>query len=416
MIDIDKWQEIYQTLSKHKLRTALTALGVFWGIFMLMILLGAGTGLENGVTGMFGGLSKNAVFVWPRKTTEPYKGYQPGRQFSFTIDDDMAIRTQIPETGLLAARLRAGTNITIYGQENGSFDTMGDMPEFVQIEGRDVYKGRFINLKDIEQKRKVAVIGERVKEVLFKEDEEALGEFIKIRGSYYKVVGVFKSLDPDEESVDQEQTIHIPITTAQQITNRGNRISWFAMTPQSGIKAEILENKVKRLLAKRHTIAPNDKAAFGSANVEEEFKQFQNVFGGIRAFTWFVGILTMVAGVVGISNIMLISVKERTREIGLRKALGATPWSINIMLIQESVLLTAIAGYAGLVVGVGIIEGISYLMTTFEIKPQFFGNPEIQIGTALSAIVLLVITGTLAGLIPASQAASIRPIEALRTE
>ena len=416
MIDIDKWQEIFQSLSKHKLRTALTALGVFWGIFMLMILVGAGTGLQNGVYNMFGGMSRNALFVWTQKTKIPYKGYQAGRRYRFSIDDEKAIREQIPEANKIAPRVWAGNNVVNYGNKTATFQTRGDVPDFFDIEPSNLYKGRFINQLDIDEKRKVAVIGQRVADVLFEEDEEPLGKYFKMRGAYFQVIGVFKSFKGSEDGAENEQSMHIPITTAQQITNMGREIGWFAMTPDDGVRAAVLDRKVRRLLAKRHTISPEDKQAIGSANVEEEFQQFQNVFTGIKGFTWFVGILTMIAGVVGIGNIMLITVKERTREIGLRKALGATPWSINLMLIQESILLTTIAGYGGLVAGVGLIELVKQAMIRFDVQPKFFGHPEIYLGTAIAAIIMLVIFGTLAGLIPASHAARIKPIEALRTE
>lgn len=415
MIDIDKWQEIFQSLSKHKLRTALTALGVFWGIFMLMLLLGAGTGLQNGVYAMFGGTARNALFVWTQKTTIPYKGYQKGRRYRFSLDDEKAIREQIPEANKIAPRLWAGNNVVSYGNEKGTFETIGDMPDLMDIEARNMHNGRFINYLDIEEKRKVVVIGQRVADVLF-DKEDPVGKFVEMRGAYFKVVGVFKSFKRSEEAAEMEQSMHIPITTAQQITNAGREIGWFGMTPDDGVKVAVLDRKVKKLLAKRHSISPEDKRAVGSANVEEEFKQIQNLFTGINGFTWFVGILTMIAGVVGIGNIMLITVRERTREIGLRKALGATPWSINLMLIQESILLTTVAGYLGLVAGVGLIELVSQAMTRFDIQPAFFGNPEIHLGTAIAAVIMLVVFGTLAGLIPASHAARIKPIEALRTE
>ncbi|MEZ4884627.1 MAG: ABC transporter permease [Chitinophagales bacterium] len=417
MFDIDKWQEIFASISRHKLRTALTAFGVFWGIFMLMLLLGAGAGLEKGVTGMFGGMSKNAAFVWTRKTTVAYKGMQPGRRFYINETDIQYLKQNISNIEYICPRLNlVGQFVISHNDKSGSFEVTGDAPDYINVESRRFVKGRFLNDLDIVEKRKVAVIGKRVAELLFEEDEPIVNQYIDIKGSYFKVIGVVKSMKTGEGVGDDEQSIHIPYTTTQQMNNWGNNIGWFAFTVPANMNVENVEGQVRHLLSERHKVSPDDKDAIGSWNTQKEFQQFQGVFTGINLFTWAVGIGTLIAGIVGVSNIMLIAVKERTREFGLRKALGATPFSIISLVIQESVLLTAVAGYMGLVVAVGLIEGVSYLMTAFNVQLEYFGNPEINFKAAIAATSILIITGAIAGLIPASQAAMIKPIEALRAK
>lgn len=415
MFDIDKWQEIFASMSRHKLRTALTAFGVFWGIFMLMLLLGAGDGMEKGVTNMFKGMSKNAAFVWTRKTTLAYKGMQPGRRYYINEDDIQFLKKNVSEIEYICPRLNLVGEFAVYHDNKmGSFEVNGDAPHYIEVESRKFVKGRYLNDLDIKEKRKVAVIGKRVAELLFEEGEPIVDQYIDIKGTYFKVIGVVKSLKTGEDVGDDEQSIHIPYTTAQQMNNWGNNIGWFAFTVPPTKNVAQVTDKIRTLLAERHKVSPDDKDALGSWNTQKEFGQFQGVFTGINLFTWAVGIGTLIAGIVGVSNIMLVSVKERTREFGLRKALGATPSSIISLVIQESVLLTAVAGYIGLVVAVGLIEGVSTLMNTFNVQLEYFANPTINFQAAIVATTILIVTGAIAGLIPASQAAMIKPIEALR--
>lgn len=415
LIDIDKWTEIYATVRKHKLRTGLTAFGVFWGIFMLVVLLGAGKGLENGVIKDFN-VAKNAVFVWTQRTSIPYKGLNAGRFIRMTNADMEALKREVPEIAVLAPSTELGGTFTVgYQTKSSSFRVRGDYPEFRDIQPIKILKGRFLNQLDLEQKRKVAVIGERVIEVLFG-TQDPLGHYIRIKGAYFRVVGVSRGSGKGDGLIQDAQTIYIPTTTLQQTYNQGNNIGYFAMTPQPGIPAAVVEEKAKLLLMKRLRVAPADMKAFGSANVEKEFQDVQGLFTGIAAFSWVVSIGTILAGIIGVGNIMLIVVKERTKEIGLRKALGATPWSIISLIIQESVVITGLAGYLGLLAGTGVIAGIDHLMTRFTVDAGFFSNPEVNLPVAVTALVLLVVTGTLAGLIPATKAARVNPVEALRDE
>jgi putative ABC transport system permease protein len=415
MFDVDKWSEIYATIRKHKLRTGLTAFGVFWGIFMLVLLLGAGKGLENGVLKNFN-VAKNAVFVWTQRTSIPYQGLKAGRFIQMTNDDVYAIRNGIPEVAVVAPRNQLGGNFTVsYQTKNSSFPVQGEVPDYVRIEVVPIKTGRFINDIDIAEKRKVAVVGERVVEVLFGE-EDPIGKYINIKGSYFQVVGVFKPEGKGEQVMNRSQIVYIPSTALQQTFNQLNQVGYFAFLPKPGVPAGVIEEKVKALLAQRHRVAPEDRRAFGSNNVEENFKDVQGLFTGIALFSWIVSIGTILAGVIGVGNIMLIVVKERTKEIGIRKALGATPWSIISLIIQESIVITAVAGYLGLLAGTGLVAFINYLMKKFEAEGEFFTNPEVNLPIALTAMFLLVLTGTLAGLIPAAKAARINPVVALRDE
>jgi putative ABC transport system permease protein len=416
MFDLDKWSEIYATVRKHKLRTFLTAFGVFWGIFMLVVLLGAGNGFENGVVSNFN-IAKNTVFVWSQRTSIAYKGLKPGRFVQFTNDDVDAIRQSIPEVAILAPRNFMPGGYTVNRDTKSSaFTVYGEYPDVMGVRPVEITSGRFINHFDIRDRRKVAIIGTQVQKVLFKEDEDPVGKYISIKGAFFLVVGTFKGRGDAEDNREDAQTVFIPSTTLQQAFNQQNKVAFFAMVPHPGIPASVIETKVKELLAKRHNIAPEDKRALGSANVEENFQRVQGLFTGIRGFSWVVSIGTIIAGIIGVGNIMLIVVKERTKEIGIRKALGATPWSIISLILQESIVITSAAGYFGLMAGTGLIAGVDYLLRKFKAEGEFFANPEVNLPIAVTAVVLLVIMGALAGLIPAAKAAQVNPVVALKDE
>ncbi len=414
MFDIDKWQEIYFSLRKHKVRTLLTAFGVFWGIFMLVVLMGAGNGLHNGVMQDFD-IAKNAVFVWSNQTSMPYKGLQPGRNINLKNDDINAIQQGIQEIDVIAPRnpMRGDFRV-VRGNKSVSFTVFGDYPDFIKVKPLLITMGRFINNHDITMHRKVAVIGRQVQLRLYEPQEDPIGSYIKIKGVYFKVVGTFDSPLRNEDAIDDVQTIYIPNTTMQRSFNQGDHIGWFGFIPKEGVPAAVIESKVKDLLATRHRVHPSDRAAFGSFNVEEEYQEVQGLFAGIEAVSWLVSIMTIIAGVVGVGNIMLIIVKERTKEFGVRKSVGAPPWSIVNMILLESLVLTGIAGYCGLLAGVGFVELINYALITFEAESEFFANPQIDFQVALSAVLVLAIAGTLAGLVPARKAAQVNPIYALR--
>lgn len=421
MFDLDKWEEIWLTMMQHKLRTALTSFGVFWGIFMLVILLGAGNGLKNGAMQNFD-IAKNSVFVWTMPTTVPFAGFDAGRDVELT-NEDSQILANLPEVRTIAPRLQVSTRFgdqvleIVRGDESVAFTIMGDSPEYLDIKPYLIEDGRFLNRLDIERNRKVVAIGTRVRDELFQTPGEAVvGEYIKIGGIPYLVVGVFNTRVIGEQAIQDLQTLHIPISTAQQTFNLPNRVSWYGFVPGDGYSAIETEDAVKLTLRSRHKISPDDRQALASFNVEVEFREMQSIFGGIAGFSWFVAIGTIVAGMVGVGNIMLIIVKERTKEIGIRKSVGAKPLSIITMIILEALAISGVAGYLGLVSGVALIEGVALMMQNFGMQSDFFANPEIDFRVAISAIAVLIVSGAAAGLFPGIMAARVNPVLALRDE
>lgn len=420
IFDRDSWHEIFSTLKKNKLRSFMTAFGVFWGIFMLIVMLGAGNGLYNGAMNEFNRLASNSVFVWTRTTTIPYKGFPRGRKFYFDNDDIKALRQQISVIEHIAPRNQLGghrgvANVT-RGLKDGAFAINGDYPEIIHIKLMDLTAGRFLNHLDLDEKRKAAVIGSRVVEVLFERAEDPIGHYIEVKGIYFKVIGVFKSKGEGDEADEDMQTVFIPFTTFQQVFNYGNRVSWFSLTSTKGVPASEVERQALALLAERHQVSPDDAPAFGRYNTEKEFNQMMNLFAGINFLTWFVGVFTLIAGVIGVSNIMLIVVKERTKEIGIRRAIGATPIGIVGQIVLESILLTTVAGYFGLVAAVAVVEFAATALERSGSRAEFFKNPEVDLALAVIALGILILSGALAGLIPGKRAIGIRPVEAIRVE
>lgn len=421
MFDIDKWQEIFSTIKKNKLRTFLTGFSVAWGIFMLMILLGSGNGLHNGVRMNFNRNAHNAMWMWSNETSMPWKGLKTGRPIRFTNDDFRTLK-QIQGVETVSGRYFLPGNSTIsYQTEYGSYRVVGVNPTFQEIENQIIDNGRYINDLDIKKQRKIIVIGDDIAEAIFK-DQDPIGKFVKLNMIPFQVVGVYHRY----QTTDNRQAF-VPITTSQAVFNGGNRIHSFALTiaKVSKLESEAIENRVRETIAQKHRFNPEDRRALGSYNQLEEYIQTMNIFFGIKAFIWIIGFGTLIAGIVGVSNIMLIVVKERTKEIGIRKALGASPSSVVGLIILESVLITAVAGYIGLVFGVGIMEVVNIVVENMaQGAPSggdrgggtMFRNPTVDINIAIAATILLVVAGTLAGYIPARKAARIKPIEALRDE
>ena len=409
MFDLDKWQEIFATIRKNKLRTFLTGFSVAWGIFMLIVLLGSGNGLQNGIEYQFESDATNTIWLSPGSTTMAYKGMKPGRQINFTNEDYNFVKENIPGVEEISARYYFWENrIISYKKQFGSFDLICVHPDMQVIEKIVIEQGRMLNQMDQLGNRKVVIIGLPVKEALFKNGENPLGKYIRVNGVPFKVVGVFT----DRNDRDQ-QRLYLPISTAQMIFNGGNKIHNLTITTNISVKeSEALEQTLRTKLAKIHRFDSEDKSALYIGNTIKEFKQFQNMFMGIKLFVTVIGLFTIIAGVVGVSNIMIIVVNERTKEIGIRKAIGATPWSVIFLIIFESVIITAFAGYIGLVSGIGLLE----LVNKFMPASDFFRNPEVDFTIAVSATIVLVLSGMLAGLFPAIKAARIRPVIALRDE
>jgi putative ABC transport system permease protein len=414
MFDLERWQEIFDTIRKNKLRTFLTGLSVASGIFILVILLGFGQGMQNGVAHEFEEDAATSVWVWPGVTSKEFKGLNPGRSIQLkneNYESSLAlfgdkIEYKSPRIFVRNISVNYGKEALVYGIQGVSYD-------FQFIENAKMSEGRFLNYQDEVTTAKVAIIGNKIKRDVFKDVETPLGEYINISGVLFKIVGIYSEREDREE-----ERIYIPITTAQRVFNGGDRINNMSYTlpmeenfDLAVIKATAFKEKLQEHLQKAHTVAPEDTGAIQVWSALEEAKRYYSLIGNIKFFFWFVGICTIIAGVVGVSNIMLIVVKERTREIGIRKALGAKPWSIVGMILQESIFVTAISGFAGLIFSMGLLEIVGPY-----VEVDYILNPSVNFNVALSTVLVLIFAGAVAGFFPAWRAASIHTIDALRDE
>jgi putative ABC transport system permease protein len=415
IFDLDRWQEIWFTITHNKSRSFLTAFGVFWGMFMLVVMVGAGVALQRGMSSQIEGFATNSCFVWTEQTSEPFEGLKKGRRWNMENADIHVLLNKIPEIQYLAPVLfgNGGTNNVTRNDKAGSFGVKGNYPSYNQIDESKMVFGRYINDIDISEKRKVCVIGERVYEVLFPKDENPLGKNIQVNGIYFQVIGVARHTSDINIGGDAKESVVLPFSTMQQAFNQGNIVHFLAVTAQPGIKVKIIEDRIRQVLTEIHKISPDDKKAVGGFNIEDQFNMFLYLGIGIAFLIWFVGSGTLIAGAVGVSNIMLVTVRERTKEIGIRRALGATPRNIITQILSESIILTLIAGISGLMVGVGLLSLVGLALSQSD---QFFKDPQISFTVAISALLILLVIGTLAGFIPANRAMSIKPIEAIREE
>jgi putative ABC transport system permease protein len=423
MFDIDKWQEILATIKKNKMRTFLTGFSVAWGIFMLMILLGSGNGLSNGVANNFMSDAVNAMWIWQGETKIPYQGMKTGRQIQFH-NEDQEIVQKISGVGVSSGRFFLGNTRYSRGKESGEYTTITCQPELRTVENLILNEGRFINNIDILQNRKVVVLGADIKTALFK-DSTALGEYVNINNVPFKVVGI--STEPGST---RNRNAYMPLSTAQMIFSGSNRLHNLALTinAETVEESQAIEDQIRNALARQHKFDPKDESAIGLYNKLENYIQTMRIFQAIKIFIWIIGVGTLIAGIVGVSNIMLIVVKERTKEIGIRKAIGASPSSVIGLILLESIMITTIAGYIGLVLGTGLMEMINYFMVQGaeaaaaaatnggQQGETIFMNPTVDFNIAVSATLLLIVAGAIAGYIPAKRAASIKPIVALRDE
>ncbi len=417
----DSWGEILEALSANWFRTMLTAFGVLWGIFILVILLAAGKGLENGVKKGFSGMATNSMFMWSQTASKPYKGLPNGRRYNFKIDDVQALKNQVPDLRYVSPRNQlggfGGANNVVRGLNTGAFNVYGDYPEFIEQQPMEITMGRFINYSDIEEKRKIAIIGESVKNELFDIGEDPLGEYIKINEVNFMVVGTYRKSGNNNGDVEEAQKeIFVPFTAFSQAFNRGDQVGWMAITAQDNASITELKENVFEVIKSRHSIHPEDDRAIGHFDLYEQYSKVNGLFIALNAVAYFVGILILLSGVIGISNIMLIVVKERTKEIGIRRALGATPWSIRSQIILESIFLTIISGMAGIVMATGVLALINHILEGNTSPDTMFANPSVNLFVIGVALAILIISGLLAGLIPAQNAIKIKPVDALRTE
>ena len=418
IFDTDTWDEIFESISKNRTRTIITTIGVFWGIFIYIALAGSATGLENGFDDAFSGLSKNSMGVWVQSTSIPYKGFEEGRRFPFRLSDVDYLKDRVPEIEYISPGLQAGAfsgsppRVT-RGIKSDNFNLFGNFPTQANISVIKIYDGgRYINDEDIEYARKVAVIGEGTQERLFDEDEDPIGKNIIIDDVNFKVVGVEKF--SEGQGFGSDSDITIPYTTFARMYNRGDRFGFMFLSGYDYVNPKNLEETVLDNLKVLKTVSPDDDRAFGTFNIGSLFESIIKFSSGMIFLSLVVGIATIFAGVIGIGNIMLIAVKERTNELGIRRALGATPGQVKVQIVLESVFLTIIAGIIGIIVGALLLFLINIGTANLEDFP--FTNPTVPLAIVFGAFVTMVTLGTLIGLIPAERAVSIKPIEALREE
>ena len=420
MFDLDKWQEIWQTIARNKVRSIFTAFGVFWGILMLTILLGAGNGLENGMMDSIKGFATNSCFFYTEATTVPYHGFKKGRNWNMHNSDIKVILGNCKDIKYLAPMLfggGGGENNTVRGDKAGTFRVRGCYPDYAKVEEQEIIWGRYINDVDVKDVRKVCFIGKNVYEKLFTKGENPLGQVIRSNGIYYSVIGVGAGMSQVQIGGRSDDMVILPFSTMQRAYNQGDIIHFMAATAKDGHDAKLLEAEIKNILKTQNNIAPDDERAVGSFNIGEQFKMFSYLFLGIKILIWIVGIGTLLAGAIGVSNIMLVSVRERTKEIGIRRALGAKPFDIISQIMNESLVLTTIAGFMGLSLGVGILSLFDNIINNMpEDSNIFIKNIIINFNVALSASFILILMGLLAGLLPAQRAMKIKAIEALSEE
>ena len=419
MFNKDRWDEILEALNANRVRTLLTAFGVFWGITILVLLLALTNGLRNGVTSDFGNFATNSMFMWGQTTSISYKGIPKGKRVQYKTSDVEAIRAEIPELKYISPRNQLGgyngANNVIRGTKTGAFQIYGDYPEFIKQNPMDILQGRFFSYSDINDKRKVCVIGTDVVKGLYNRGEDIIGSYIKINGVNFMVVGTFKFPNSQGDSEEEANTIFIPFTTFSQAFNFGDRVGWMAITAKDNYSITTVKERVFDIIKSRKNIHPDDDRAIGHFDRAEAFGRINGLFDILSVVGYFVGILILASGIIGINNIMLIVVKERTKEIGVRRALGATPWTIKSQILQESLILTILSGMVGVAFAAFVIWGMNSILDSVG-PVENFANPSVNMTVVIVALTILVMAGVLAGLIPANRATKMKPVDALRIE
>ncbi|UZO81193.1 ABC transporter permease [Aquimarina sp. ERC-38] len=421
MFNRDRWNEILEALTANWFRTLLTAFGVFWGIFILVILLAAGKGLENGVKKGFGDIATNTMFMWTQIASMPYKGLPKGRRFTFKTGDVASIRDQVPGLLYISPRNQlggfGGANNVTRGLKTGAYNVYGDYPEIIKQDPINITTGRFINYGDIDNRRKVAIIGESVRDELYEKGEEHIGSYIKIQGVNFMVIGTYTKKSNNGDPQEGQNEIYVPFTAFSQAFNQADDVGWMAITAKDNNSITSLKENIIEVVRTNHSIHPEDDRAIGNFDLYQEFKKVNGLFIALKVVAYFVGVLVLLSGIIGISNIMLIVVKERTKEIGIRRALGASPWAVRGQILLESIFLTIISGMAGIAASTGLIFLINLILDSAgPDEDTMFADPSVDLNVIFVALFILIGSGLLAGLIPAQTAIKTKPIDALRSD
>jgi len=419
MFNKERWDEILEALNANRFRTVLTAFGVFWGIFILVILLALTNGLKNGVQSDFGDFATNTIFMWTQRTSMPYQGFTKGRNFNFKLSDVALLKEKFPQLRYVSPRNQLGgyrgSNNVNRGDKTGAFNVYGDEPDYINQEPLDMLQGRFLSQSDIEQERKVAVVGTDVIKSLYDYGEDPIGSYLKINGINFMVIGVVKKTSSQGDSQEDANTIYIPFSTFGKAFNFGDVVSWMALTAVDQVPITEIKPMIMKEMRAAHKVHPNDERAIGHFDLAEQFQRITGLFSILSFVGYFVGALVLMSGVIGISNIMLIVVKERTKEIGIRRAIGATPKEIRAQVLQESMVLTLISGMAGISFAAGVIWVMNSVLDALG-SVDNFANPSVGMGVLFIALAILVISGLLAGMIPATRATQMKPVDALRMD
>ena len=414
MFDRELYKEIWQAIVANKTRSILTAFGVFWGLFMLITLYGAGNGLQNGIEAEFSENAKNTTIMFTSRTTIPYGGFRRNRYWNFKNSDVEALNQHYSDLYVVPRIMTWNSSGVEYNMRKSECDVVGEYPVTTKVEYLKINKGRYINEMDIRERRKVCVIGPRVRDNLFPNGEEPIGKSIRVGSAYYTVVGTYNTQNTLHIGFDPQTAVRIPFTTAQQTYNYGDNVGMLIIGAPEEKSITDVEEEVMRFIRSRHRdVSPDDNDALQHINLSKQFGQITKLFLGVNLLIWLVGLGTLLAGIIGISNIMLVIVKERTQEIGIKRAIGATPGSIIRQIMTEAVLITVVAGYLGLVLGVVLNEGLGIVLASSD---TIFSNPGINLGVGLICLAILIVAGAAAGLLPALRAVKIKPIDAIREE
>ena len=415
-IDIDSYREILDTLTRNKARSFLTGFGVFWGVFMLVALMGGGQGLKELLEKNFEGFAQNTVIIWGQQTSKAYKGFRKGRWWSMDYKDIHRLKQRVPELDVVAPVLFSpwgGSNTAYYGDQKTTPRVQGTSPEYALVVAPKLYYGRYINDMDIKEQRKVCVIGKKIYKELFKEGGDPCGKSIRIDSTYYQVIGVDYASTSMNINGRAEERITLPLTLMQQTYNRGNEVDMLVATGRKGVVMSTLTDRIREAVTMAHFVDPTDEQGAMVFNTEVLFQMLDNLFKGVNFLIWLVGLGTLLAGAIGVSNIMMVTVRERTTEIGIRRAIGATPKMILSQIISESIVLTLVAGMSGILFAVMILQMLELANTEDGILAAHF---QIGFWTALFAALVVSAMGVLAGLAPAGRAMSIKPVDAMRDE